>query len=99
MTTAPRSLQVLDHADDLVKRFEDHGPSPEDETAVAEHLLRRAVLTRVQSERQFGEAGSPGAPGSPGSASAQLGIAVRRLRRLTAPTSRAHVLSVARRAR
>ena len=53
----PRSLQdILDHADDLAKRFEDYEPSPDDEVEVAEHLLRRAALARARSERQISEA-------------------------------------------
>lgn len=53
----PRSIQdILDHADDLAKRFEDYEPSPDDEVAVAEHLLRRAALARARSERQTSEA-------------------------------------------
>ena len=53
----PRSMQdILDHADELAKRFEEYEPSPEDEVAVAEHLLRRAALARAQGERQTGEA-------------------------------------------
>jgi hypothetical protein len=47
---------ILDHADELAKRFEDYDPSPGDEVAVAELLLRRAALARAQSERQIGEA-------------------------------------------
>lgn len=50
----PRSMQdILDHADELAKRFEDYEPSPDDEVAVAEHLLRRAALARARSERQI----------------------------------------------
>ena len=53
----PRSVQdILDHADELAKRFEDYEPSPDDEVAVAEHLLRRAVLARARSEPQISEA-------------------------------------------
>jgi hypothetical protein len=53
----PRSVQdILDHADELAKRFEDYEPSPDDEVAVAEHLLRRAAVARARSERQISEA-------------------------------------------
>ena len=53
----PRSVQdILDHADELAKRFEDYEPSPDDEVAVAEHLLRRAAMARARSERQISEA-------------------------------------------
>lgn len=53
----PRSIQdILDHADELAKRFEDYDPIPEDEVGVAEHLLRRAALARARSERQISEA-------------------------------------------
>jgi hypothetical protein len=53
----PRSIQdILDHADDLAERFEDYEPSPDDEVAVAEHLLRRAAVARARSERQITEA-------------------------------------------
>jgi len=48
--------EILDHADQLAKRFKDYEPSPDDEVAVAEYLLRRATLARAQSERQIGEA-------------------------------------------
>ncbi len=53
----PRSIQdILDHADDLAKRFEDYEPLPGDEVGVAEYLLRRAALARARSERQVAEA-------------------------------------------
>lgn len=53
----PRSMQeILDHADELAKRFEDYEPSPDDEVSVAQYLLRRAALARAQSEREIGRA-------------------------------------------
>ncbi len=53
----PRSMQeILDHADDLAKRFEDYEPSPDDEVDVAEYLLRRAALARARSELQIADA-------------------------------------------
>jgi len=49
----PRSVQdILDHADELAKRFEDYEPSSTDERdpeVFAE--LRRAVLSRSDAER------------------------------------------------
>ena len=53
----PRSLQnILDHADELARRFEGYQPDPDDEIDVAEYLLRRAALGRARSERQVAEA-------------------------------------------
>jgi hypothetical protein len=53
----PRSIQeILDHADELAKRFEDYEPSSGDERDVAQYLLRRAALARARSERQIAEA-------------------------------------------
>jgi hypothetical protein len=53
----PRSIQeILDHADELAKRFEDYEPSPGDEVDVAEYMLRRAAVARARSERQIAEA-------------------------------------------
>ena len=54
----PRTVQdILDHADELAKRFEDYEPSPADERdpeVFAE--LRRAVLSRSDAERSIREA-------------------------------------------
>ena len=53
----PRSMQdILDHADELAKRFENYDPSPADEIGAAEYLLRRAALARARSERQVADA-------------------------------------------
>lgn len=53
----PRSVEdILDHAEELAKRFEGYEPAPGDEAAVAEHLLRRAAVDRARSERQITEA-------------------------------------------
>jgi hypothetical protein len=53
----PRSIQeILDHADELEKKFQDYDPSDADEVDVAEYLLRRAALNRARSERQVVEA-------------------------------------------
>lgn len=50
----PRSIQeILDHADQLAKRFEDYEPNPDDGRLVEEYLLERAVLERTRSERQI----------------------------------------------
>lgn len=53
----PRSIQeILDHADELAKRFEDYEPDPSDERPVEEYLLERAALARARSERQLVDA-------------------------------------------
>ena len=53
----PRTIQeILDHADDLAKRFEDYEPTKSDERPVAEYLLQRAALARARTERQIVEA-------------------------------------------
>jgi FAD/FMN-containing dehydrogenase len=53
----PRSIQeILDHADELARQFEDYEPGPNDERPVAEYLLQRAALARARSERQIIEA-------------------------------------------
>jgi hypothetical protein len=48
--------EILDHADELAKRFEDYEPSPDDDVEVAEFLLRRAAVARARGERQVIEA-------------------------------------------
>lgn len=49
----PRSIQeILDHADELAKQFEDYEPSDGDERPVEEYLLQRAALARARSEQQ-----------------------------------------------
>ena len=55
--TMPRSIQeILDHADELAKRFEDYDPQPDDERPVEEYLIQRAAIARARSERQIVEA-------------------------------------------
>jgi len=50
----PRSIQeILDHADELARRFEDYKPTESEERPVEEYLLERAVLQRARSERQI----------------------------------------------
>ena len=53
----PRSIQeILDHGDELAKRFEDYEPAPGDERPVEEYLLERATVARARSERQVVDA-------------------------------------------
>ncbi|MFP3882777.1 MAG: hypothetical protein ACLFRT_01630 [Actinomycetota bacterium] len=53
----PRSIQdILDHADELAKKFEDYEPGEGDQVPVEEYLLRRAALTRARSEREVVDA-------------------------------------------
>jgi hypothetical protein len=54
----PRTVQeILDHADELAKRFEDYEPSPTDERDPAVFSeLRRAVLSRSDAERSIRDA-------------------------------------------
>lgn len=50
----PRSIQgILDHADELAKRYEDFDPVHATEVAVEEYLLQRAVIARARSEQQL----------------------------------------------
>lgn len=54
----PRPIQeILDHADDLAKRFEDYEPHAEDERDPASlKQLRDAVLARSDAERSIRDA-------------------------------------------
>jgi hypothetical protein len=52
-----RSTQeILDHADELARRFEEYEPSEGDERPVEEYLWQRAALARARSERQIVDA-------------------------------------------
>ncbi len=44
---------ILDHADELAKRFEDFDPDHDHEIPVEEYLLQRAVVARARSEQQL----------------------------------------------
>lgn len=53
----PRSIQeILDHGDDLARRFEDYEPKAGDERPVEEYLLERATIARARGERQVVDA-------------------------------------------
>ncbi len=53
----PRSIQeILDHADELAKRFEEYEPAAGDERPVEEYMLERAAVTRARSEQQVVDA-------------------------------------------
>jgi hypothetical protein len=53
----PRSIQeILDHGDELAKRFEEYEPNVDDERSVDEYLIERAVLARARGERQLVDA-------------------------------------------
>lgn len=50
----PRSIQdILDHADELAKRFDDFDPDQATEIPVEEYLLRRAVIARARTEQRL----------------------------------------------
>jgi uncharacterized protein with PIN domain len=50
----PRSIQeILDHADELAKRFEDFDPEHAEEVSPVEYLLQRAVIERARSEQHI----------------------------------------------
>lgn len=54
----PRTVQnILDHAEELAKRFEDYEPSAQDEhDPEAFAALRRSVLARSEAERSLRDA-------------------------------------------
>ncbi len=53
----PRSIQeILDHGDELARRFGDYEPKPSDERPVEEYLLERATIARARGERQVVDA-------------------------------------------
>jgi hypothetical protein len=53
----PRSIQeILDHADELARRFEDYEPHEGDERPVEEYILQRAALDRARSEKHLVDA-------------------------------------------
>ena len=50
----PRSIQdIIDHADELAKRFEGFDPDHAADIPVEEYLLQRAVVARARSEQQL----------------------------------------------
>ena len=50
----PRSIQdILDHGDELAKRFEGFDPKQAHDIPVEEYLLQRAVVARARSEQQL----------------------------------------------
>lgn len=58
----PRTVQdILEHADELAKRFEEYEPSTADERDPQVYTeLRQAVLSRADAERSIKEAVSRG---------------------------------------
>lgn len=54
----PRTVQdILEHADELAKRFEDYEPSPDDERDPEVFAaLRRSVMARSEAERSISQA-------------------------------------------
>ncbi len=54
----PRSVrEILEHGDELGKRFEDYAPRPEDERDPEAYLaLRQAALTRAEAEHSVQQA-------------------------------------------
>ncbi len=58
MMTMPRTVQdILDHAEELAKRFQDYEPTPESERDPEVYAeLRSAVLSRSDAERSIRDA-------------------------------------------
>ena len=58
MMTMPRTVQdILDHAEELAKRFQDYEPTPESERDPEVYAeLRSAVLLRSEAERSIRDA-------------------------------------------
>lgn len=53
----PRSIRdILEHADELQRRFEAYVPSEHDEVLLEDYLLQRAVVQRAEGERALAEA-------------------------------------------
>jgi hypothetical protein len=53
----PRSIQdILDHADELARRFEKLDPDKAVDVPVEEYLLQRAVVARARTEQQLVDA-------------------------------------------
>ena len=50
----PRSIQdILDHAAELAKRFDDFDPYSATDVPTEQYLLQRAVVARARSEQQL----------------------------------------------
>ncbi len=56
VTTTGPIQHILDHADELAERFEEHEPGEDDERPMEEYLLERAALTRARSKHQIVDA-------------------------------------------
>ena len=53
----PRSIQeIIDHADELARRFEEFDENSAEEVSVEEYVLQRAVLARARCEQQLVDA-------------------------------------------
>ena len=53
----PRSIEeIIEHADELTRRFERMTPAEVTEVPVEEYLLQRAVVARARGEQQVMEA-------------------------------------------